>query len=48
VASSSFGKRLRDQCVEGIGEIADQSYGPREFVAIDPDGDNVRVGSATR
>ena len=38
-------KQLRDQGVEGVGDIADQDYGLREFVLTDPDGNRVRIGS---
>lgn len=38
-------KQLRDLGVEGVGEIADQDYGLREFVLTDPDGNRVRIGS---
>lgn len=38
-------KQLRDQGVEGVGDIADQDYGLREFVLTDPDGNHVRIGS---
>jgi catechol 2,3-dioxygenase-like lactoylglutathione lyase family enzyme len=38
-------KQLRAQDVDGVGEIADQDYGLREFVLTDPDGNRVRLGS---
>jgi catechol 2,3-dioxygenase-like lactoylglutathione lyase family enzyme len=38
-------KQLRETGVDGVGEIADQDYGLREFVLTDPDGNKVRVGS---
>lgn len=38
-------KQLRDLGVDGVGEIADQDYGLREFVLTDPDGNRVRIGS---
>jgi len=38
-------KLLRDQGVEGVGDIADQHYGLREFVLTDPDGNRIRIGS---
>lgn len=38
-------KQLRDQGVEGVGDIVDQDYGLREFVLTDPDGNRVRIGS---
>jgi len=31
--------------VDGVGEIADQDYGLREFILADPDGNQVRIGS---
>jgi uncharacterized glyoxalase superfamily protein PhnB len=38
-------KQLRHQGVDGVGEIADQDYGYREFVLTDPDGNRIRFGS---
>jgi hypothetical protein len=38
-------KQLRDLGVEGVGDIADQDYGLREFTLTDPDGNQVRMGS---
>ena len=38
-------KQLRDQGVEGVGDIKDQDYGLREFILTDPDGNHVRIGS---
>lgn len=38
-------KQLRDRGVDGVGEIADQDYGLREFVLTDPDGNRIRIGS---
>lgn len=38
-------KQLRDLGVDGLGEIADQDYGLREFVLTDPDGNRIRIGS---
>lgn len=38
-------KQLRGEGVEGVGDIADQDYGLREFVLTDPDGNHVRIGS---
>jgi catechol 2,3-dioxygenase-like lactoylglutathione lyase family enzyme len=38
-------KQLRDLGVDGVGEIADQDYGLREFILADPDGNLVRIGS---
>ena len=38
-------KLLREQGVEGVGDIADMDYGLREFVLTDPDGNRVRIGS---
>jgi hypothetical protein len=40
-------KELRDHGMDGVGPIADQEYGLREFVITDPDGNHVRVGSPT-
>ncbi|MFI5892103.1 bleomycin resistance protein [Actinoplanes sp. NPDC051513] len=41
-------KQLRDQGVDGVGDVKDQDYGLREFVLIDPDGNHVRIGSPRR
>ena len=38
-------KQLRDLGVDGVGDIADQVYGLREFILTDPDGNQVRIGS---
>jgi hypothetical protein len=38
-------KQLRHLGVEGVGDIADQNYGLREFTLTDPDGNQVRIGS---
>ncbi|GAA0469347.1 hypothetical protein Aca07nite_28000 [Actinoplanes capillaceus] len=38
-------KQLRDHHIAGVGEIAEQDYGLREFVLTDPDGNRVRIGS---
>ncbi|MFR9779505.1 bleomycin resistance protein [Micromonospora sp. MS34] len=38
-------KRLRHRATTGVGPIADQDYGLREFVLTDPDGNRVRFGS---
>jgi hypothetical protein len=38
-------KHLRDQGVQGVGDIKDQDYGSQEFVLTDPDGNDVRIGS---
>jgi catechol 2,3-dioxygenase-like lactoylglutathione lyase family enzyme len=38
-------KQLRDRGVDGVGPIADEEYGLREFAVTDPDGNRVRVGS---
>jgi catechol 2,3-dioxygenase-like lactoylglutathione lyase family enzyme len=38
-------KQLRHLNVEGVGHIADQDYGLREFTLTDPDGNQVRLGS---
>jgi uncharacterized glyoxalase superfamily protein PhnB len=38
-------KQLRDLGMDGVGEVADQDYGLREFVLTDPDGNRVRIGS---
>jgi catechol 2,3-dioxygenase-like lactoylglutathione lyase family enzyme len=38
-------KQLRDRHVDGVGPIADQDYGLREFVLTDPDGNRIRFGS---
>jgi hypothetical protein len=38
-------KQLRHLGVEGVGDIADQNYGLREFTLTDPDGNQVWIGS---
>ena len=38
-------KQLKDAGVAGIGPVEDQPHGLREFVATDPDGNRIRVGS---
>jgi hypothetical protein len=38
-------KQLRHHGVNGVGPVADQDYGLREFVLTDPDGNRVRIGS---
>lgn len=40
-------KQLRDSGIAGVGEVAEQGYGLREFVLTDPDGNRVRFGSPT-
>ncbi|MGX7828893.1 bleomycin resistance protein [Actinokineospora sp. 24-640] len=40
-------KQLRDRGTAGVGEIAEQDYGLREFVVTDPDGNRIRFGSPT-
>jgi len=40
-------KQLRDRGIAGVGEVAEQDYGLREFVLTDPDGNRVRFGSPT-
>ena len=37
--------RLREHDTAGVGEIADQLYGLRDFTLSDPDGNRVRIGS---
>jgi catechol 2,3-dioxygenase-like lactoylglutathione lyase family enzyme len=37
--------QLSDQGTTGVGPIAEQSYGLREFVLTDPDGNRIRIGS---
>jgi uncharacterized glyoxalase superfamily protein PhnB len=39
-------KQLRHLGVDGVGAIVEQHYGLREFVLTDPDGNQVRIGSA--
>lgn len=41
-------KQLRHRATTGVGPIADQEYGLREFVLTDPDGNRVRFGSPAR
>jgi hypothetical protein len=38
-------KQLRHDGAAGVGPVADQDYGLREFVLTDPDGNRVRFGS---
>jgi catechol 2,3-dioxygenase-like lactoylglutathione lyase family enzyme len=38
-------KQLRERGTAGVGQVADQDYGLREFVVTDPDGNRVRFGS---
>jgi len=38
-------KQLSDQGLAGVGPIAAQDYGLREFVLTDPDGNRIRIGS---
>ena len=38
-------KQVRDLGAAGVGPLADQDYGLREFTLTDPDGNKVRVGS---
>jgi catechol 2,3-dioxygenase-like lactoylglutathione lyase family enzyme len=38
---------LHQHGIDGLGPIADQDYGLREFVLTDPDGNRVRFGSPT-
>lgn len=41
-------KTLRERGVAGVGPIADQDYGLREFVLTDPDGNKIRFGSPAK
>jgi len=45
VDATKVWKRLRHQGIDGVGDIADQDYGLREFVLTDPDGNRIRFGS---
>jgi hypothetical protein len=38
-------KQLRNLDIDGVGDVADQDYGLREFTLTDPDGNQVRFGS---
>ena len=38
-------KQLRHLGVDGVGDVADQSHGLREFILTDPDGNRVRIGT---
>ena len=38
-------KQLRERGTAGVGPIAEQDYGLREFVLTDPDGNRIRFGS---
>jgi hypothetical protein len=40
-------KQLRHDSAAGVGPIAEQDYGLREFILSDPDGNRVRFGSPT-
>lgn len=40
-------KQLCDRGIAGVGEVAEQDYGLREFVLTDPDSNRVRFGSPT-
>jgi len=40
-------KQLKGAGMAGIGPVEDQPHGLREFVATDPDGNRIRVGSPT-
>jgi catechol 2,3-dioxygenase-like lactoylglutathione lyase family enzyme len=40
-------KRLKAEGVTSLGPVEDQPWGLREFVATDPDGNRVRLGSQT-
>jgi catechol 2,3-dioxygenase-like lactoylglutathione lyase family enzyme len=44
--STKLWKRLRLLTVEGVGRVADQDYGMREFTLTDPDGNQMRFGSS--
>jgi catechol 2,3-dioxygenase-like lactoylglutathione lyase family enzyme len=37
-------KQLSDHGVAGLGPIAAQDHGPREFLLTDPDGNQIRIG----
>ena len=41
-------KQLRHRNTAGVGPVADQDYGLREFILTDPDGNRVRFGSPVR
>jgi hypothetical protein len=43
--STKLWKQLRHLKVEGVGQVADQGNGLREFTLTDPDGNQVRFGS---
>ena len=45
VDAGALWKRLRSAGVPGLGPVRDQPWGLREFVATDPDGNRVRLGS---
>jgi catechol 2,3-dioxygenase-like lactoylglutathione lyase family enzyme len=38
-------KRLREQGISGVGNVADREHGLRDFTLVDPDGNHVRFGS---
>ncbi|UQU67521.1 hypothetical protein COUCH_15155 [Couchioplanes caeruleus] len=43
--ASAVWKRLRGDDIAGVGDIADREYGLRDFTLVDPDGNQVRIGS---
>ncbi|GAA4466458.1 hypothetical protein [Phytohabitans houttuyneae] len=38
-------KRLHEHAVTGVGDVADRAYGLRDFTLVDPDDNQVRIGS---
>lgn len=43
--AAAIWKRLRGHDVADVGDIADREYGLLDFTLIDPDGNQVRIGS---
>jgi hypothetical protein len=43
--ASAVHERLHQHGIDGLGPLADQDYGLREFALTDPDGNRVRFGS---
>lgn len=43
--AAALWKRLRGHDIVGVGDIADREYGLRDFTLVDPDGNQIRIGS---
>ncbi|HEY8718879.1 VOC family protein [Pengzhenrongella sp.] len=46
--AAALWKRLKAAHTTGLGPVQDQDHGLREFILTDPDGNQVRFGSAIR